>query len=238
VAVDLTGGPIRKSESSAAVPSPPRAIRRGRAFRLAAPAALAALLVVLATNRGPDWRLVAVSGAGVAVIGSTPVPLNHLDELKRQLRPGVRIRIPEGASLEVASPGHLTIQVTSGADVVLPPPPGRWFGRRVGGEIERGELRVTTGDRFRGATLLVTSPEAKVEARGATLAVIREPIGTGVSVLEGTVAVGEPGGPMVKVEQGTRRFVFNDGREPETEPIRESDAKVLGDLREDAHGRR
>jgi len=53
-----------------------------------------------------------------------------------------------------------------------------------------GEIRVTTGPSFPGAHLDVSTPVAAIEVSGTTFAVILEPHGTCVCVLEGTVKVG------------------------------------------------
>src|SRR5205085_433042 len=106
-------------------------------------------------------------------------------------RSGARVRVPSGAAIEIAAAGDMVVQITSGTDATVPGVPGRWFGRRVEGELESGELRITTGPRFAGATLALTTPEANVVVTGTTLAVIREPAGTCVCVFDGRVRVGE-----------------------------------------------
>ena len=129
-------------------------------------AAAAAALAVLAgggwyLNRGPEWVMVAASGVGVAVIDGLPVPMNHLEDLRRRMKPGVRVRVPAGSQLMVAIPGQLAFQVTPGTDVTLPSVPGRWFGRRVRAELRGGVLRVATGQGFRGAELALSTREAR-----------------------------------------------------------------------------
>jgi hypothetical protein len=203
-----------------------------RAVWYAVPAALAATLIAVSLlNRAPALTVSSASGEGVAVIGGIPVPMNHVDELERMVRPGVRIRIPDGTALEVEAKGVLAIQVTPGTDVVLPRAPGRWFGRVTHAEVTTGELRITTGNRFHGARLAIETPEARVEVRGTTLAVICEPQGTCVCVFEGAVRVGEKDGPMTDVTEGNRRYVFHDGRAPESAQIREGEVTGLGDFR-------
>src|SRR4029077_6921354 len=95
-----------------------------------------------------------------------------------------------------------------------------------------GEIRITTGPRFAGARLAVSSPRAGAEVKGTTLAVIREPGGTCVCVYDGVVRVGEKRGPMVEVGHGHRRYVFNDGRDPEIAEIREAEVSKLGEFRD------
>lgn len=204
----------------------------GGRWLTAAAAALIVVMTVLALDRGPAWTLLTTSGVGIVIVDGVPVPLEHREELARALRPGVRVRVPEGAAIEVANPGNLVVQITGGTDATIPEAPGRWFGRRIHAGIEAGELRITTGPRFAGAHLALSSPEAEVLVKGTTLAVIREPGGTCVCVFEGVVRVGEKSGPMVEVEHGHRRFVFNDGRDPEMAEIREAEVAKLGEFRD------
>ncbi len=207
--------------------------RRAAPRWLAAAAAAAALVAtVFALDQGPGWVLLETSGVGIVIVDGVPVPLEHREELARALRPGVRVRVPDGATLDIANPGNLAVQLTGGTDATVPGAPGRWFGRRIQAGIESGELRITTGPRFAGARLAISSPEAEIEVKGTTLAVIREPGGTCVCVHDGVVKVGEKGGPMVDVTQGRRRFVFNDGRDPELAEIRETEVDKLGEFRD------
>src|SRR5439155_21429600 len=113
-----------------------------------------------------------------------------------------------------------------------PDSPRRWFRRRVEADVSAAGLPITTGCHFRGARLDIVTPSANVEISGTTVAVICEPEGTCVCVLEGRVQVGEKGGKGVAVEQGRRRFIYNDGREPESAVIRPLEATTLAAFRE------
>lgn len=198
----------------------------------AAPLAMAALAIALVLgDRGPRWEVVAASGTGIAIVDDRPVPMNHLDDLRLRVHAGSRIRVPEDGTLEIASRGNLALHVAPGTDMTVPGSPGRWFQRAVRGAIRSGEMRITSGSRFHGASLTIASPETQVLVTGTTLAVIREPQGTCVCVLEGTVRVGNEGA-MVEVPRGERRFVFNDGRPPETAAIRETEIAPLGAFHE------
>lgn len=203
-----------------------------RPLAWAAAAVLIAVSVV-GLNRGPAWQVKNVSGSGIVVVGNLPIPLGHSDQLAAAMQPGARVRIPPGATLEVMAPGQMAIVLLSGADVVMPATPGRWFGRGVSATLATGQLRITTGPRFRGARLAIQTPEAEVGVTGTTLAVICEPHGTCVCVLEGRVDVGARGGEMSVVEEGRRRFVFNDGRGPEVDEIRPAERDRLGEFRDE-----
>lgn len=226
----------REFAAGTVAPPRPRVLpwfrRRGLA-RVWVPAAAAAALAIAVgvANRGPAWRVTAVTGEGVAVVDGRPVPLGHLDELRRLVRPGARVRVPDGARIEITSPERAVVEFTPGTDVTVPEVPGRWFARRVSAEVRAGELRITTGRAFHGARLSISTPEAMVQVTGTTLAVICDPDGTCVCVLEGTVRVGPHGGDMVAVGHGHRRFVYNDARPPETAAIRPVEQVELTRLR-------
>ena len=70
------------------------------------------------------------------------------------------------------------------------------------------------------------APEVRVEVTGTTLAVIREPQGTCVCVLEGAVRMGGPREPMATVPHGHLRYVFGD------EASGPADLTLKGDLAE------
>lgn len=213
---------------------PPATRFSGRWWQPVAWAATAGLVVmtVLGLNRGPAWQVEKVSGAGIVVVGNVPIPLNHTDQLADALRPGARIQVPPGAELELMAEGQIAMVMIAGTEVELPATPGRWFGRNVEANLAQGQLRITTGRRFHGARLAVHTPEADVAVTGTTLAVICEPLGTCVCVLEGHVDVGARGGAMAVVDEGRRRFVFNDGREPEVDEMRPMERQKLGMFRD------
>ena len=71
-----------------------------------------------------------------------------------------------------------------------------------------------------------------MQVTGTTLAVICEDQGTCVCVFEGTVRVGARGAAPEAVTNGRRRFVFHDGRPPESAEIRVVERAELGRFRE------
>ena len=182
-------------------------------YWVAVPAAAAALLAMVATfDQPPSWRVVAVTGSGTAQVDGKPVALSPAAVLEHSLEPGARLRLPETASVTLASAGRLLLELTPGTEMTLPAAPGRWFGRAGHSELARGELHVTTGPAFHGARLAIETAEARIEVTGTTFAVLCLPVGTCVCVYEGTVRVGSRHGEMVPVAAGRRREVFNDGR--------------------------
>jgi ferric-dicitrate binding protein FerR (iron transport regulator) len=219
--------------------APPRALpipwqrRATTRWGASALALAAALLVVSALNQAPDWQVTAVRGAGMVTFDGVPVPTSHRDELARRMKPGVFVQLGDGVEIEAASRGMMAIEYASGTQASVPQPPGRWFQRRAVAEVRSGEIRVMTGREFPGARLALETPEARVEVTGTTFAVICEPAGTCVCVLEGRVHVGTRGGVgMIEVVAGRRRYVFADGRPEESAEMRPTEHVELGRLRE------
>jgi ferric-dicitrate binding protein FerR (iron transport regulator) len=204
-------------------------------WAMAAAAAAVLLVAIVQLDRPAPWQITDVAGEGIAVVDGRAVPLNHRDELARALRPGARVIVPSGTRIELMSPGNLMVQMLSGTEAVVPQPPSRWFRRTVRGEITTGQWRITTGPAFRGARMMVMTPEAAVELTGTTLAVIREPHGTCVCVLEGAVKVGPRDGARATVEAGYRRFMFADGRD-ESDEMREDERAALGAMKDERAG--
>jgi len=199
----------------------------------------AALLIVsaLSLNRGPDWEVVRTAGGGPAVVDGRAIPFDRPAELARAVANGARVAMPPGASLVLAARGQMAVEITPATAASLSAPPGRWVGRIARAEVTTGELRITTGRDFHGARLRVRTPEASIEVTGTTLAVIREPHGTCVCVMDGVVRVGAGRGPMVAVEAGRRRFVFNDGRAPEQAEMRPIEHVELAAMRDEQRER-
>ena len=228
----MSGAPARQ-------PVAPRfpGLRRPGFFWVAVPAAAAAVLIGLVMlNPGPQWEVLSARGEGAVVIDGVPVAIHYAADLERRLKPGARLVTPPEGVLEIMLPGLVAMQIAPGTDVVLPAAPGLWFAREANARLRVGEVRVTTGASFPGARLAVETPDAMVEVRGTTLAVICEPTGTCVCVLEGSVTVASKReGAGVPVTAGRRRYVWNDDRAPEVADIRGNE---IGELREFMEQRR
>ncbi len=204
--------------------------RRARMPWLVAAAAAAAVVVVLGLGRAPDWQVVGATPGGTLRLGDERIALTDTRRLRARLTRGGSFTL-EGGRLWLRAPGTLAIEVAPGTVATLPPPPSRWFGRAMRARVASGELRITTGPRFHGATLRVTTPEARVEVTGTTLAVIREPHCTCVCVYEGRVMVGAAQGAMQEVTGGDRRTLFSDGRPSEHAAMRDGERPELARLR-------
>jgi ferric-dicitrate binding protein FerR (iron transport regulator) len=199
-------------------------------------AVAAAILVALLTgvlNRGPEWTIVAVHGDCDIRLDGVPLALADASTVGRRIEPGIQIEVPPDAEVHLRAGGVIAMQLTGGTELTVPPTPPRWFGRRAELYARAGEIRVTTGRAFRGARLDVFTPDAAVEVTGTTFAVILEPTGTCVCVLDGTVHVGHKGKvAMTAVPSGRRRYVFRDGREAHEDSMRDMERAKLAMFRE------
>lgn len=211
--------------------------RIGAGWIVAPAAAAAAVLIAIVLNAPPAWNVTASRGDGAVVVDGRSIPIDHVADLDRALRPGAHVVVPEGGELQLVSADRLMLLATSGTEFVVPRAPGRWFQRTVNASVRHGTLRVATEPGFAGAKLMVTTPEAAVEVLGSTLAIICESTGTCVCVLDGDVHVGPLGGGMERVEGGMRRYVYNDGRPPEMHEMRPDERVKLTQLREQASHR-
>jgi ferric-dicitrate binding protein FerR (iron transport regulator) len=124
------------------------------------------------------------------------------------------------------------MQLSPGTDMVLPNPPGRWFGKSARASVDRGHLRLTTGRHFDGSRLAITTPDATIHVTGTTLAVIAEEAGTCVCVLDGTAHVRPRRGAMTPVPPGTRCEVAHTDGSMHHGEIRMAERPKLLDLRD------
>jgi len=189
-------------------------------------------IVALALNAPPRWTALPSSGTGSLIVNGIPVPVHDSAALTRRLRPGARVLLRGNQDLDLVSSGLLALQLTPGTEMVLPSPPGRWFGRVGRASVNRGRLRLTTGRHFDGSRLSITTPDATVRVTGTTLSVIAEPAGTCVCVLEGTARVRPRRGAMTAVSPGMRCEVARGERGSHEGEIRAAERPRLLDLRD------
>ncbi|HEX3112751.1 MAG TPA: hypothetical protein VHU20_05750 [Candidatus Eisenbacteria bacterium] len=218
----------------------PRPTRPRFAAVLAAAAAIAVAVGIIG-NRGAQWRVVQVVGTGFVQADGEPIPVERSELLAQRIHPGVELVVPETASLQISAGSDLAMEILPGTRLTIPPPPPHWFFRQSEFWARGGELRLTTGPTFQGAKLAVHTADAMILVKGTTLAVIMEPTGTCVCVLEGEVMVGargESAGPegsggdaMMPVTSGQRGYVFRDGRTPERAEIRPTELVALAKFR-------
>ena len=188
------------------VPAPtPMASWWGRP-QVLVPLAAALLLVAGVTlNRGPDWQVMPADGDGrVNVDGATFSARDPA--LGGRLRRGGRVRVEGAVTLDLVAPGVAAVALAPGAEVQLSSAPGRWWARGMRARVVNGDAYFTTGRAFHGAQLDVSTAEVSVRAVGTAFAVLCEPGGTCVCVLEGRVRVGTE-----EVPEGMRRVVHAGG---------------------------
>jgi ferric-dicitrate binding protein FerR (iron transport regulator) len=224
------GGRLR--QTAATEPGRPWFRRPLPAMAALAAAAMLAVFMADFANRGPDWTLLEAAGTGEVVIDGDAIPIHRADLLAERIKPGVEVEVPATGTLEILSPKTLLVELTPGTKLTIPPPPPRYFNRNAELWTRAGLLRLTTGPSFSGARLDLHTPDAVTRITGTTIAVIMEPMGTCVCVLEGEVDVGpQSGGPMMAVGAGRRGYVFRDGRPLATDSIRETEMLSLARFR-------
>ena len=228
--VDFISGSL--GERPRIVPMPAARPRRWIQWVMAASAAAAIVGAVAALNQAPRWTALPSAGTGNLIVNGVSLPVRETSELTRRLRPGSRMKLESTQDLELISSGLIALQLSPGTEIVLPPAPGRWFGRASHASVSGGSLRVTTGRRFNGAHLAITTPEASVHVTGTTLAVIAEPTGTCVCVLEGTAHVSPHRGQAKRVHSGTSCEVSRGARTSRMVDMRETERPKLLDLRD------
>jgi ferric-dicitrate binding protein FerR (iron transport regulator) len=197
-----------------------------------AAAAIALGAFAWALNPGPQWRVADLQDAhGNVMVDDEPIPADDAESLNEALVPGATIEWNGNGDLELVSRGQAALGIAPGTTMTLPAPPPRWFARASNGRVTMGTVRLTTGSRFRGARLTIATPEATVFVTGTTLAVIEEPMGTCVCVLEGKVHVMAGANDMGMVPAGQRQTVFADGSKPVRAEMRPVERGMLGEMR-------
>lgn len=182
-------------------------------WRWLVPVAAAAVLIiaVMMLNRAPALRVSQVTGAGEVQIDGRAVSLGNMNVLTAGIRAGREIETPPDALIDLLAEDVVLFEITGGTRMSIPDMPGRWFGREVACSLFVGELRVKTGERFPGSTLVVYTPEGIVEIAGTLLSIQRDSGGTCVCVLEGTAHVGVDTDDLQPVEPGFRKIMLRDG---------------------------
>lgn len=192
---------------------PGRAPGRGFGPLLGAFAAAAAALVLLAgwANQGPRWSVRRIMGSGTVTVDDHNFPAGKAGEIAAALRPGAVVHLSEGLTLDLNAGSTILLEMAPGSNVRLPGSPGRWWSRQVVAQVMSGNLRISTGGAFHGASLMVKGRDAEAMVSGTTLTVICDEEGTCVCVREGMVEVRRPNSPLVAVAEGQLMFTPRDG---------------------------
>ena len=152
--------------------------------------ALVALLAVVAAfagafNPGPRWRVAKAQRAdGNVLFDGDPVPAADAEAMNDLLLGGTLLEWRGHGDLELVSPGHAWLALAPGTVVELPAPPPRWFGRSIRARLREGMLRFVAGPSFRGARLVVETPDRAVTADAGALLVAHE-VASGTRVARG-----------------------------------------------------
>jgi len=198
---------------------------------VAAAAVLAGLFFVL--NRGSAWEFAGATGGGSVRVGEEIVPSERASELlPGRLRPGLAVRLEGEVQLDLVSPNVLAVQMAPGSEMTVPGLPGRWLGRSISCEVERGEVRFVTGPGFAGTRLVIGAPAAAIEVTGTTFAVIASSDSTCVCVLDGEVRMRGRDGVTEIVPAGKRRTVSGETGEAIVEEIFPGERMKLEMLRD------
>lgn len=177
-----------------------------------APAAAAAVLLLVFLSRGPTWTVHRVHGQGEIVVDGETVPLDDADRLAGAVGPGRWLELGADADLEIRCGDLALIEVTQGSRVTVPNRPGRWTGRSMRGDVASGEIRVMSGPAFAGHSLHLFTPEGRIDLTGTIVSIFRNEELTCVCVLEGEAMIGEDDEHLDAVPEGMRKVMFSDGR--------------------------
>jgi hypothetical protein len=159
---------------SPARPQPSTAWIALTALALAVMAVLAAF--AWATNPGPHWRVADTQQAdGNVLFDDDPVPAADVEAMEEVLVAGAVIEWRGHGDLELVSPGYAVLVIAPGSVVMLPAPPPRWFGRSARARLLEGTLSFVAGPRFRGARLVVETPERTFTAGGGAFVITHDP---------------------------------------------------------------
>lgn len=181
------------------------------------PAAAAALLIAFNfANQGPDWTVIGTSSGGAIRVDGDRVGIQSVERLESLIHHGATIRVSDNAELTLLGPETLVMQATPGTEMTVPNMPGRWFGNTMHARVTQGEVRFVTGPGFAGRSLVVDTPEGRVQVTGTVISVLRdEAMGvTCVCVMTGEARIGMNSEDMEPIPAGKRKVMFADGREP------------------------
>jgi len=206
-----------ESDPSRPVPRPRRLVAVYGWGTLAAAAVVA--IAVVALNRLPGPRLVAVDGAGSVIVDGEVLDAGSPELIADRLHPGARLQVDGDTTLDLQYPGAMVWRLEPGTDVVLPDRPGRWFGRAVRADLARGEVSVRTGPDLHGGELDVATPAGTAEIYGTLVNIMSNDELTCFCLHDGTAHVSLDGRDLGAIPPMMRRVVFTDGRPPELSDI-------------------
>jgi hypothetical protein len=128
---------------------------------------------------------------------------------------------PPDGKIDLALGDMLHMRLSPGTRIMLPNTPRRWNPQPMTIEVQAGELFCTTNGQRLPATLDVYTDNLTARVTGTTFSVWRNPEGTCVCLLEGSVMVMPKDGDdeAMTVPEGNKMVLFDDGRPHVVEPI-------------------
>ena len=207
--------------------------RRSSPWRWAWIALPAAAALVLLMNRfgtqETRWILWEVRGdSGHVEWNGRGFALADSNALRRAIERGGDIDISGNMELDFFQKGFAAFQFVPGTRCSITAPPKRLGDRAVAIRLDDGEVRISTGVRFRGAVITIETAETRVELTGTTLAVIKDQTGTCVCAFVGEITMHDADGTTAVVPVGRRRVTYNDGRPPEITDLAPGESMKLG----------
>lgn len=177
-------------------------------------AAAVAAFVLLTFNRLPGPELAGTNGTGSVFVDGREIAASRTEVIDEALRVGARVRVADGAALDVVYAGTLLMRLADGADMVLPERPGRWFRRTVEAPLDAGEVCLRTGPDLAGGGVVLRTDEGRAVVRGTLISVARTEDVTCICLVEGSASVECAGEDLGDLAAGRRWVLFRDGSEP------------------------
>jgi len=203
--------------------------RRRRGRRLlwgAVPVALAAVLAVALLGGSAAWRTTSVRGDGLVAVGDAAAPAADAAAVAALLAGGGRVRLEGDAAVDLLWQDVVAVALQPGTQMVLPAAGGD-RDRPIELAVDAGQVSLTTGPRFHGRTLRITTSEGVSVVTGTTVDVFKNAELTCVCVLEGVVEITDPLQGSDRVPAGMRKVMFADGRPPLIVPIAGEHAAIM-----------
>jgi hypothetical protein len=189
--------------------------------------AAVAAWVLVQIFQEPAWQIHAVLGKGSIVVDDRKVDTRAFEPLTNLVRPGARIKVDGEAALDLRAGDALLIELAGGSDVTLPGVPRRWFAKPLESALHLGEIRLQTGPRFAGHTLIVHTAEGRIRVTGTAVSVYKGEGFTCVCVLQGIARIGKDEARMEDVGAGLRKVMFSGDRPSEVIAIEPHHAEEL-----------
>ena len=109
--------------------------------------------------------MVSTRGEGTILLDGYPVIATNRKAIGERIHPGVHIALREDTELDLLAFRQLMLYIAAGAELTLPPVPGRILDRRIECALWQGAVRIVTGPGFKGGELTIITPDAVLHAR-------------------------------------------------------------------------